>query len=562
MKKIIILIGVLLLMVSNIFADDVSIDSSGNVKTGVSNANAELEVTGASGEGGILGSASGTGASGVYGINTTYGNYGILGYDNYGVFGYSLSGYAGYFQGNSLVTGNLTVNGTISGPGIGDITAVNAGTGLTGGATSGAATLSADTTYLQRRVSSSCIVGSSIRAINADGTVECQTDNTGITAESDPEVGSNTTDFIPKWNGSALITGTIFDNGNIGIRTTSPSSALTVHGTIESTGGIKFPDGTVQTTSLTKALCSLYILTGKTPIPAFCLYHITDTGQTGDYTATFGEDSDYTINPPSYINNGNGTVKDSVTGLMWQREDDNQTYNWYQATGTYHATYNPSSENVCGALVLGGYSDWRLPDPFELMGIVSYGLFDPAIDNTAFPNTNSSNYWSSTTYASEPIYAWLVDFFTGSLGFTDKFRSFMYVRCVRGGQSGSFGDFQDNGDGTVTDNVTSLMWQREDDNTTRLWESAITYCENLPLSMYSDWRLPNIKELSSIVDLSRYNPAVDNTAFPNTNAVYWSSTTYAGFPDVAWGVLFSNGGFLLYGKSDSYEYVRCVRGGQ
>ncbi len=74
-NKILIFMAGLLLISLNVFADDVSIDSSGNVRTGVSNSNAELEVTGGSGEGGILGSASGTGASGVYGINTTYGNY-------------------------------------------------------------------------------------------------------------------------------------------------------------------------------------------------------------------------------------------------------------------------------------------------------------------------------------------------------------------------------------------------------------------------------------------------------------------------------------------------------
>jgi hypothetical protein len=115
MKKILIFLSGLLLLSLNVFADDVSIDSNGNVKTGVSNANAELEVTGGSAEGAIRGTTSGTGASGVYGVNTTYGDYGILGYYGYGVFGYSSGGYAGYFQGDTLVTGNLTVDGSISG---------------------------------------------------------------------------------------------------------------------------------------------------------------------------------------------------------------------------------------------------------------------------------------------------------------------------------------------------------------------------------------------------------------------------------------------------------------
>ncbi len=227
-KTIFILMAVFMLTGFKVFADDVSIDSSGNVKTGVSNANAELEVTGASGEGGILGSASGTGASGMYGINTTYGNYGILGYDSYGVFGYSSGGWAGYFQGNVRVAGNLTVDGSIIGPVIGDITGVTAGTGLNGGGASGDVTLNANTTYLQRRVSSSCSVGSSIRSINEDGTVSCETDDIGITGETDPEVGVNSLNYIPKWDGSALVSGSIFDNGNVGIGTTNPSNALEV----------------------------------------------------------------------------------------------------------------------------------------------------------------------------------------------------------------------------------------------------------------------------------------------------------------------------------------------
>ncbi|MBI5664778.1 MAG: hypothetical protein HZC49_06795 [Nitrospirae bacterium] len=252
MKHIIILIGAVLLLASNVFADDVYIDSSGNVTTGVPSAG-NLEVTGSSAEKAIVGQSSGTGGAGVYGINSTYGNYGFLGYgdaaSNYGVYGYSSNGYAGYFgsssvavygysaggwagyfQGNARVTGNLTIDGQLLGPVIGDITAVNPGTGLSGGGASGDVTLNANTTYLQRRVSSSCSVGSSIRTINEDGTVLCEPDDIGTTIETDPEVGGNTTNYVPKWNGSALVTGSIYDNGNVGIGTI-PSQKLHIFGT-------------------------------------------------------------------------------------------------------------------------------------------------------------------------------------------------------------------------------------------------------------------------------------------------------------------------------------------
>jgi hypothetical protein len=122
-----------------------------------------------------------------------------------------------------------------------------------------------------------------------------------------------------------------------------------------------------------------------------------------------------------------------------------------------------------------------------------------------------------------------------------------------------------NRDGTVTDNVTGLMWQQEVDYIARTWESAIAYCENLvvPPSTYTDWRLPNSKELRSIIDNSQWNPAIDWTAFPNTNSTYyWTSTEYEGDPVGAWYVTFSYGGVTSHGKTGGSHDVRCVRGEQ
>ncbi|RJR18074.1 MAG: DUF1566 domain-containing protein [Nitrospiraceae bacterium] len=122
--------------------------------------------------------------------------------------------------------------------------------------------------------------------------------------------------------------------------------------------------------------------------------------------------------------------------------------------------------------------------------------------------------------------------------------------------------YTDNGNDTITDNVTGLIWQKEDDNTTSAWEQAIAACEGLDFAGYDDWRLPNIKELRSIVDNSRYSPAIDTTYFPNTDvSYYWSSTTGANNAALAWYVYFSSGNLGYGNKSDSY-YVRCVRGGE
>ncbi|ETR68273.1 MAG: fimh-like protein [Candidatus Magnetoglobus multicellularis str. Araruama] len=72
----------------------------------------------------------------------------------------------------------------------------------------------------------------------------------------------------------------------------------------------------------------------------------------------------------------------------------------------------------------------------------------------------------------------------------------------------------DNGNGTITDKSTCLIWQKNASNKTMAWNQALSYCENLRLSGKSDWRLPNLEELRSIVDYSKYNPAIDEAIFP------------------------------------------------
>ncbi|HZX48176.1 MAG TPA: DUF1566 domain-containing protein [Nitrospirota bacterium] len=123
------------------------------------------------------------------------------------------------------------------------------------------------------------------------------------------------------------------------------------------------------------------------------------------------------------------------------------------------------------------------------------------------------------------------------------------------------GSLTDNGNGTVTDSGTHLMWQ-QGENSSMTWEAALSYCEGLTLAAQTDWRLPNIKELSSIVDDTRYNPSIDTTYFPGTiSSGYWSSTTHAGYTSLAWLVGFSSGSTGNGFKTFSL-YARCVRGGQ
>jgi len=118
--------------------------------------------------------------------------------------------------------------------------------------------------------------------------------------------------------------------------------------------------------------------------------------------------------------------------------------------------------------------------------------------------------------------------------------------------------FTDNGNATVTDQATGLVWQQTDDGTTRPWQSALDYCNTLSLASSSDWRLPNIKELRSIVDESRYTPSIDPVFSGTYASFYWSSSSYAYNPDYAWLVRFNYGFVDFYSKTENH-FVRCVR---
>ncbi len=255
-----------------------------------------------------------------------------------------------------------------------------------------------------------------------------------------------------------------------------------------------------------------------------------DTNQSVDSTDTFGEDVDYSINPPAFSNNNDGTVTDLITGLMWQREDDNIRRSQYNA------------EEYCEDFSRAGYRDWRLPLRGELYSIVDLGHYNPAIDANIFPDTNSYAYMSATDLLGDEfpnedddIGNWYVDFDNGTSDSIELFRyndpNDGYVRCVRGDIA--LPDYTDNGDDTVTDDVTGLIWQQETDDQEHTWEEAIAYCENLDLNDQTDWRLPNIKELESLIVFWKGREGIDVDYFPDAtaNTALWSSTTHMYWSD-------------------------------
>ena len=310
----------------------------------------------------------------------------------------------------------------------------------------------------------------------------------------------------------------------------------------------------------------------------------------------YGQDAQYAGPARSYTKLGQNGVelpdtatqaggwimtRDNVTGLIWEIKTDDgtihdkdNTYTWYDSNPATNGgdpgtpgdgTDTEDFINALNSANFGGSSDWRMPTIKELSSLVNSSIPSPgpSIDTARFPHTMLSAYWSSTTYTGYTNSAWLVYFYGGYVNNSNKSHSY-YVRAVRAGQPGSFGNLVDNHDGTVTDTETGLMWQKATAPGTYTWQQALAYAEGLelPIGGYTDWRLPNRNELQTLVDYSQYNPSINSLLQTTTlSSDYWSSTTYANNTSNAWLVNFYDGGVNVLNKSSSY-YVRAVRAGQ
>jgi len=308
-------------------------------------------------------------------------------------------------------------------------------------------------------------------------------------------------------------------------------------------------------------------------------YPIVDTAQTTFYGNSgtlssaptvstdpfYGEDAQFSGLQPAYRDNGDGTVTDLNTGLMWVKARGSKM-SWADA------------EAGAASCTVGGYTDWRMPTVKELYSLIEFtgnvGTTDatsvPYIDTNyfdiAFGDTNPSEStsvvgnrvidgqdWTATQYVSTTMdgdqTVFGVNFIDGRIkGYpiTNKATSspnLKYVRYVRGNTDYGKNVFVDNGDGTVTDKATGLMWAQDDSGKAMNWQDALAWVQQQNAADYlghNDWRLPNAKELQSIVDYSRSpdttgTPAIDpifnyttisneegNTDFP----WYWSGTTH------------------------------------
>ena len=317
-------------------------------------------------------------------------------------------------------------------------------------------------------------------------------------------------------------------------------------------------------------------------------------------------------------------VLDNVTGLIWEVKTNDNTlrdrdegFTWYdsstaegtpsdQDTADFVEYLNENTE-VNSGNGLCGQSNWRLPTVQELVGISDFSNYEPVVDTSYFPNARTGAFeWSWTADLNSdtenyPNFAWLYNYETGSTrsGNNNKGATNIsyYVRLVSSSAavksyfndySSDGGRYTDHEDGTVSDNRSGLMWMKciygqahnLSDNSCGdtgagaggTWQEAFAKAaainEGVGTFGYTDWRLPNVKELLSLVDLSSFEPPINQNIFPNTDGQsQWTSTLSAAPPavdgdgsDAALAAGFgANPEFGLLGKTTTTTRVRLVR---
>lgn len=353
-----------------------------------------------------------------------------------------------------------------------------------------------------------------------------------------------------------------------------------------------------------------------------------------------GQDGDKQAGKPlpfqRFTDNNNGSVTDNLTGLTWLKNANCIWTTWQDALDKVKALKGDGSQ--CGLIDGSGAGQWRLPNRKEMQSLLDRQRQDPALSiGHPFLGFNSYGYegryiwyWTSTYVRPYPSFAYILNMYDGELDREDKTRFTTYawpvrdsgqiatVQLPRTGQGDcrpAYGDggttnctgtgqdgellkgaappaprFQENGNGTVTDRLTGLIWLKNAFCTDTVngistsvdgylsWADALAWSNNLgngPCGLVDnsapgDWRMPNITELESLIDASQTNPSYPLNApftIPNGGGIYWSSTTTAGDGSHVWVMMPGDGmisgahGYWSYGKGGAYRRTWPVRGG-
>lgn len=288
-------------------------------------------------------------------------------------------------------------------------------------------------------------------------------------------------------------------------------------------------------------------------------YAVVDTSQTlffdesdeisepGTNDAFYGQDAQFDGNQSCYeISFDRLTVYDYNTQLTWTRSPDWTGDGTIDINDKMTQTEAAAYVATVNAANFGGYSDWRLPTTKEVYSLMDFRGTDPMSDDTStlVPFIDSDYFefaWGDTdagertidsqvatsTIDLDPVMGGMVDSMPG-LNIVDGrikgypiTKDFLVYLC-RGNTEYGVNDYQDNGDGTVTDRATGLMWQQTDSGTGLLWSNALAYAQQKNAENYlgySDWRLPNAKELHSIVNYD-VAPTTSGSASIDTNYLY------------------------------------------
>ncbi|MFA9390980.1 MAG: DUF1566 domain-containing protein [Prolixibacteraceae bacterium] len=330
-------------------------------------------------------------------------------------------------------------------------------------------------------------------------------------------------------------------------------------------------------------------------LPAISAYPIVGTNQSTSYNnATiislpgvgqdyYGQNSNYPGITPSYTDNGDGTVTDNVTGLMWQNTLDHNGDSLINVSDKLTYDEILALPDTC---TTGGHTDWRVPSIKEQYSLMNFngndvsGYEGDTDGLTPFVNSDyfGFNYGdtdageriidvqcaSTTLFVGNSEMVFGVNFADGRIkgyGMTmmGEAKKFNYLLC-RGNANYGQNSFSDNGDGTITDAATGLMWMQEDSKTGMNWKDALSYAESFTYAGHSDWRLPDVKELQSLVDYTRSPETTSSAAIdplfkstPITNEIgeddypfYWSSTTHANMTSGSEG---GWGAYVCFGRA-------------